>query len=379
MTPSYPIVFYISGHGFGHAARATEVINRLGHERPDIPLIIRSSVPRRFFQLTLKPSVAIVGIECDTGVVQRDSLTLDQATSVRQAAAFHATLDSRATAEAEFLRASRARLVVGDIPALAPAAAHMAGIPSILIGNFTWDWIYEGYEESAATNLVSEIRRAYATAALALRLPMSGGFQGLEPITQDIPFIARRSRWERSEVRKALGLPIDKPLVLISFGGYGVAGLDTAPLRELTQYTFVTTDTPTRNCWATLADARGFVGLSEQRLYDAGHRYEDLVRAADVIVTKPGYGIIAEAIANDTAVLYTSRGRFVEYAVIVDAMPRYLRCGFIERGDLLAGHWQRPLEAVLAMPPAPEKADITGDLAAARAVAGIYDSRRERA
>ena len=65
--------------------------------------------------------------------------------------------------------------------------------------------------------------------------------------------------------------------------------------------------------------------ISEQQLYDNGLRYEDLVRGADVVVTKPGYGIISEAIANDAALLYTSRGHFVEYDVLVKEMPRYLR------------------------------------------------------
>ena len=59
---------------------------------------------------------------------------------------------------------------------------------------------------------------------------------------------------------------------------------------------------------------------------------EDLVRAADVVVTKPGYGIISEAIANDAALLYTSRGRFVEYDVLVKEMPRYLRCAVHRTG-----------------------------------------------
>ena len=36
-------------------------------------------------------------------------------------------------------------------------------------------------------------------------------------------------------------------------------------------------------------------------MYDAGVRYEDLVGAAEAVVTKPGYGIISECIANDTA------------------------------------------------------------------------------
>ena len=55
------------------------------------------------------------------------------------------------------------------------------------------------------------------------------------------------------------------------------------------------------------------------------------MRGADVVVTKPGYGIISEAIANDAALLYTSRGDFVEYNVLVREMSRYLRVEFIEQ------------------------------------------------
>ena len=62
--------------------------------------------------------------------------------------------------------------------------------------------------------------------------------------------------------------------------------------------------------------------LDDAAVYAAGLRYEDLVRAADVVVTKPGYGIIAECLANDAAILYTDRGHFAEYDVLVEAMPR---------------------------------------------------------
>ena len=89
-------------------------------------------------------------------------------------------------------------------------------------------------------------------------------------------------------------------------------------------------------------------------------RYEDLVAACDVVATKPGYGIIAEAIANDTAMLYTSRGHFVEYDVLVREMPRYLRCGYIDHDALFAGQWRRVLDDILAAPPAPERPATNG-------------------
>ena len=65
------------------------------------------------------------------------------------------------------------------------------------------------------------------------------------------------------------------------------------------------------------------------------------MRGADVVVTKPGYGIISEAIANGAALLYTSRGQFVEYDVLVREMPRYLRAQFIEQDKLLEGRLDR--------------------------------------
>ena len=83
-------------------------------------------------------------------------------------------------------------------------------------------------------------------------------------------------------------------------------------------------------------------------LYGTGLRYEDLVAAVDIVITKPGYGIISECVANHTAMLYTSRGRFAEYEVLVEEMPRFLRCGHIEHDDLFAGRWRARLDAVAA-------------------------------
>jgi hypothetical protein len=85
-------------------------------------------------------------------------------------------------------------------------------------------------------------------------------------------------------------------------------------------------------------------------------------------VTKPGYGIISEAIANETALLYTSRGRFVEYDVLVKEMPRYLRAQFIEQGDLLRGNWAPSLEKLLTQPSPPEKPALNGAEVAAEEI-----------
>src|SRR5688572_9567768 len=352
MSPSYRIVFYISGHGFGHTSRTIEVIHAVLRARPDAHIVVKTSAPHRLFARSL--NCELVELQCDAGMVQIDSLNIDSAESIRRAAEFQERLPSLVATEAAYLRDTRTRIVVADIPPLGVAAADAAGIPSIAIGNFTWDWIYEDYRDDMAVAVARDTRRLYATATMALRLPMAGGFAGLESVTRDIPFVARRSSRSHDDVRHAVGLPpraAGKPLVLMSFGGYGVAGLDASALAALKDYTIATTDSPSKN--NVIAPAGGLLYLSEQQIYDNGLRYEDLVRAADVVITKPGYGIISEAIANDTALLYTSRGHFVEYDVLVREMPKYLRARFIGPEDLLKGNWKEALEQLLADPQPP--------------------------
>jgi L-arabinokinase len=382
MNPSYPIVFYVSGHGFGHTSRSVEVIHAVLRRQPAARIVVKTSAPRRLFERTLAGRIEFIGLECDPGMIQIDSLNIDIAGSVRRAKAFQQTLRPLAASEAAFLRATSARLVVGDIPPLAFAAATAAGIPSIAIGNFTWDWIYEGYPEESPSDLADEIRRCYRSATRVLRLPMAGGFTGLEAKTIDIPFIARRSRRETDDVRGILGLPPRRagtPLVLMSFGGYGVEGLNSAALGALDGHTIATTDLPAsssggsgRGGQTAIKPAPGILFISEEQLYGSGLRYEDLVRAADVVATKPGYGIVSEAIANDTALLYTSRGRFAEYDVFVREMPRYLRVHYIDRQDLLAGNWAAALEKLLNQPPPPEKPEVNGAEVAAEEVLSLW-------
>jgi L-arabinokinase len=376
MSPSYLIVLYVSGHGFGHTSRTIEVIHALLRARPDAAIVVKTSAPRRLFERTLHGRIDLVELQCDTGMVQVDSLNIDAGESIRCAVEFQRRLPQLARAEAEFLRSHAATIVVGDIPPLAFVAAAEAGIPSVAIGNFTWDWIYQDHPGAGAQALAHDIRQAYRTATRILRLPMSGGFEGVTSILQDIPFIARKSRRDADDVRQIVGLPPrseGKPLVLMSFGGYGVSGLDTSRLATLKDYTIATTDTPARE--HTIRPAAGVHYISEQDLYGRGLRYEDLIHAADVAVTKPGYGIISEAIANDTALLYTSRGHFVEYEVLVREMPRYLRTEFIAPKDLLAGNWGEALKRLLAKPLPPEKPAVNGADVAAAEILQISDSR----
>ena len=364
------VCFYISGHGFGHASRQIEIINALGSlaaaQSSDLSIIIRTSAPAWLFERTARPPYRLLPGPCDTGIVQVDSLRLDETATAEQAAPFYESMPERATREARTLREHDVRLVISDAPPLACAAAARAGIQSVVVSNFTWDWIYEGYAAtfaSRAPHVLSTIRAAYRSASEAWRLPLHGGFATVSKVT-DLPYVARHAQHPRHKVLATLGVPADRPLALSSFGGYGVRDLDPSSLDCLDRWTVVITgrEPPPQ------AQRSGLVFVDEARIYEAGIRYEDLVAAVDVVVTKPGYGIVSECIANDTAMLYTSRGHFVEYDVMVREMPSVLRCRHLDQKSLLAGRWVAALDTLLDSTPPPRRPPTNGAEVAATAI-----------
>lgn len=356
------VAFFISGHGFGHASRQVEIINALAGRQPTSRIVIRSAVSPGLLAGTVRGAYELRPGPTDTGIVQSSSVSHDDEATVRAALDFYADFERRADEEADALRHDGVRLIVGDIPPLAFAAAARLGVPSVAIANFTWDWIYATHAGlSGRTDLIETIAAAYRQATRAFELPFAGGFDIFTTVNH-LPLVARHATRSRDEARRHFGLPPDRPVALLSFGGYGLPDLDLATVDCGNAWTVATTDRITpAGTWP-----RHVVYLREAAFLEDGFRYEDLVAASDVVVTKPGYGIIAECIAQETAMLYTSRGAFREYDLLVREMPRYLRARYLSQDDLFAGRWTAALDALLAQPAPPETLATDGADVAAR-------------
>jgi L-arabinokinase len=127
-----------------------------------------------------------------------------------------------------------------------------------------------------------------------------------------------------------------RPFPFSLFGGLGLDRLPWSKLKEQTDFHFVTT--------GTLGNHDGNITVLPNRQY----QYEDLVRASDVVVTKPGYGIVADALAHKVPILYTERGEFPEYPRLVEALRQCATSEFIPQSELLAGNLTPYLGRLLA-------------------------------
>jgi L-arabinokinase len=140
-------------------------------------------------------------------------------------------------------------------------------------------------------------------------------------------------------------------VVLLSFGGIGLPGFAPEVLAPLTDFQFLLPAATGLPAHAT--------SVTADRLRAAGLRYEDVVGAVDVVVTKPGYGIVTDALGARTRLVYTERGDFPEYEILVRELPALLPCAYVSNEDLRAGRLEKPIRSVLAQP-FPEPPDLSG-------------------
>lgn len=333
------IAAYVTGHGFGHATRMAAIVGALAERVPDLQVTVVSTVPEWLFGLNLAVPFSYRARALDVGVVQEDSIRLNIRATLEAYGALLAGQAALVEEEAALLRQARVQLVVADIPPAAFPIARRAGVPGVGIGNFSWDWIYADYVRDfpSGAPVVEAIRAAYGQADLFLRLPFHGPCDAF-PVVRDLPLVARRARRPREEARRRLGLSDARPVVLLSFGGFDIQGIDFGRVERLDAFQFLSTQPLPRQ-------------IRNVRVADMdGLRYEDVVAQADAVITKPGYGIVSECLVNRVPVLYTDRGRFAEYACLVEGLRRFGVCRFIDNADLLAGNWREALEDLLAQP-----------------------------
>jgi L-arabinokinase len=261
------------------------------------------------------PEVTVERVALDIGVVQPNSLEIDARTTLDRYAA-HVADEARLLAtEVEIVRAAGARAIMADVPAAAFAIAAEAGLPGIGLGNFSWDWIYEPFVDARPERapLLDHLRAQYAQSTLLLRLPFHGDLS-VFPRIEDVPLIGRRSTVGRAETRRRFGLPLEAPLVLFSFGGHTSAGPDVARLASLSEYAFVATSP------AVQSDRAIRQGRNLYVLPELAERYVDLLAASDAVIMKPGYGIVADLLANRVPALYVSRDGFREEPILIRAL-----------------------------------------------------------
>lgn len=360
MVAEYRIAYFVSPHGYGHAARAAAVMEALNVLNPTTSFEIFTQVPRWFFEDSLRRPFGYHSLLTDIGLAQKNALSEDLPETVRRLAAF-LPFDSALLVDLAWqVNQLGCQVVICDISPLGIAVAKAAGLPAVLIENFTWDWIYGGYlsVEPRLAPSIAEFRTWFAAADYHLQT---------EPVCYPRPVslttrpVSRKSRTSAAETRQKLGIPPQATAVLLTMGGIPW------------EYTFLEKLAGQQACYFIIPGAaihlerRGHLVLLP---HHSQFYHPDLVNAVDAIIGKLGYSTLAEAYHNGVPFGYIPRPSFRESEVLTAFAEQRMSSLAIAADQFESGAWMTRLPDLLAQPRF-ERQEVNGATQAAQFILNL--------
>ncbi len=337
------IAYYITAHGYGHGTRSCDIINALHAAAPEVSITVKTDLPPAFMQSRLPPAIELIPGAFDVGLIQKDSIQIDLPASLHAVEALYSHEEELLGQETNFINRENIDLVVADIPAIPLMAAKRANVPAIATGNFGWDWIYSDFvqHDPRWQTYVEKFRKAYQQTDLLLRQPFAEPMAAF-PNRIDLPLLTKPGTNRRAHIAKQTGADSAKKWVLLSFT---TLNLDTHALEKISylgKYEIFS------------VEPLEWPNTSIRYIKRSMASFADTLASVDVVVTKPGFGIVSECIANEKPIIYTRRENFLEYPVLVEGIERYCHNAFIPTPDLYSGNLAPALAAIETAPPPAE-------------------------
>jgi len=337
------IACFVSAHGFGHATRTAAVMAALHHRRPAVRFEIYSEAPAWLFEESVGAGLTVHhAVRTDVGLVQKSPLEEDLPGTVAALEDFLPFSTARVEALTRQVLAADCRLVLCDISPLGIAVAEAAGLPSVLVENFTWDWIYEGYfqREAGLREPARYLQRLFSSADLHIQTepvcrPEPAAIRVAEPVS-------RRPRQSAAIVKAQLGIAEADKMVLLTVGGVAYRWEGLHRLQGLSGVVFVVPGA------APAFERRDNLVAIPQR---SGFYHPDLVAAADAVVGKLGYSTLAETYQAGVPFAFLARQGFRETAPLASFAEKKMGAIRLPDDALEDGGWLEALPGLLKRSP----------------------------
>ncbi len=206
---------------------------------------IVSTAPTWFFAESLTASYTLYPLQTDVGLAQHDALREDLDQTLEQLHAFYPLqpelLDQLAALFAD------CQLVLCDIAPVGIAAAaqarkqYGAEVRSVLLENFTWDWIYQPYLASHPefADIIHYLQELYSQADYHVQAEPVCAPGKVDLLAPPIARAACTCGQTRTEIRQMLALQEENKVVLVTMGGIEGTELPLDRMRACQDFCFV--------------------------------------------------------------------------------------------------------------------------------------------
>ncbi|MDD4256003.1 MAG: hypothetical protein PHP59_11600 [Methanofollis sp.] len=325
------IRFYTSDYGYGHAARDIALIRRL-HRDLGAEVSVRTEYPAAFMERSL-PGVPVTRGENDIGVVMQN-VSVDAAATEERLRAWIQSWESYVAAEERICREQGVDLIISDIAPQPFLVADDLGIPGIALSNFSWHLIYTHL--FGTTPETERIREAYRCATGALVLPLHEEM-GVFRERRETGLLCREVTRNRKEMRRRFGLSDDDLLVYLGTG-WSVEAFPGG-IGELVRQGATVLVSSNRACGET-----GVIHIPQDET-----ETQDYIAMCDLVVTKPGYSTVSEAMCARVPMLLYRRERFAEDEFIIDPIEKMGVGRALSWQDFQTREWTDDLDTLLSL------------------------------
>ena len=378
----------ISSHGFGHLSQVAPVVNRLRELIPQLKITVRAALPEAQLRSRIHHLDNVQYANDDFGMVMNHAFSVDTEASLVRYQGLHQGWDDKVSALAQQFIDARVDVVLADVPYLPLAAAQAAGIPAVALCSLNWADILSHYvaldlpQTTASTVRLSRTEPSHvseaATQPKAIIDTMYAAYQSARYFLQPAPSMAMPKLCnqraigpccapgfaQRQTLRNTVQTHtnLNNPwLVLVGMGGIPF---------ELSLEHWPTQHQGRPLCYL-VSPFSANTHPNALSIEASGLSYSNLVASVDLIITKPGYGMFAEAAAAGVSVLFTARGDWPETEALVTWLQDKAHCTQITTEALRAGAFEQELSQLLTQGPDTPVAP-TGNDEAAALIAGLF-------
>lgn len=335
------LAYFITPHGYGHAARASAVMAAVREQAPEVEFEIFTRVPVWFFNMSLGGGFHYHDLLTDIGLVQATSMDEDLPTTVHLLEQMLPYRSEKIQSLAAQVLEIGCQMVLCDIAPMGIAVASEARLPSVLIENFTWNWIYEGYidQEPRFAPFIQYLKTVFASAEYHIRTEPACEYDTPADLLTGV--VSRKPRTNRAEIRRLLGVSSDAKMVMITMGGIVTAYPFLDRLVQSLDVHFLIPGGSDHH------ETRGSLVLIP---HHSTFYHPDLVAASDAIIGKLGYSTLAEAYTLGVPYAYIPRERFRESPPMGRFARKEMDAVELDEKRFFNGEWLDLLPSLLARP-----------------------------
>ncbi len=211
------LCYYVSDYGYGHASRSIAVIRAYLKSLTSTTIYVRTEYPFKFMKKSLPQKNVIVSkAKNDVGVIfSNDLFEVDKTQTKNLFEGWVSTWNRFIQEEKTFCKLNKIDAILSDVPPQPLIVANELEIPSIIISNFTWFYIYNHL--FGETDVVQKLKKTYSLANIALVLPFNEKITYIKK-RKTVGLVSREISMDRSFIRKKLGVSSDDTLVFLSVG-----------------------------------------------------------------------------------------------------------------------------------------------------------------